>query len=899
MAIFSKLYNALRAEIRSSGLSGETELDVRCICCSRKEPLLRFTDLQRGDHICIGGQYFAFNIGDRQVSAYTHHAIVKAVDVLTPATARVTRIHFYTTPYDLSIRIQETIDLLDLHYHEINIIRYRHPTHKPETIIKRAEGLIEQNKHAKYSVLSCNCEHFCNWCCVGSEDSYQADNAREVLRAILAGTVNIGGKILKVVCKLLLLSVEDLSKVAVGALVAVPWGVLAVMAILYLIYTIYRHHKLDTDLKAGKICSACCLHRKHELWIQFGAYCALQAGGLGLLSMIIAAGATGGIVAGALIVCSLLSLVCISAVPKLRQLFCSPFQGRLVRVKSMKNIWIGDVISFDHWKISHDGIVTAVKIYPETRKKKGYVKVIHYSLPTLFGRRTVAEERVEIDLGKHLILGHDYTGYKVHEPEIVVHRAKQRLGETKFGLMSNRSCHFCHWAKVNEDLHDEDVIVPETDQTVMQYLKEVDPKDTISNLPEHSLHVDHKRGRKHASKAVETTWARIRDDIKPGQIVAFKYRGFWHKAVSTKVRFDKHVQSKVSVTLVHYGRQRKVCEETLQFNLNYQDVWIYKYHPLYRHRKDDVIRRARARIGEESYRLLYHWSSHLAREIVVKDKDAKVTDIDEIKQGDVITFYYWSFEHDAVVTKVTRGESKENTIGQLRIIHYALDHLFAVRTVKEEFMPVNLKKELVYLKGYDGYITYPTETVVKRARSRLGEQRFSLSGNTSSDLVHWAKVVQTPVVVSKSQMQATQAPGTEDDTYLLVPNAGEQCEEFQYFRATSWSDLYPGIIVEYRYYWIWHQGILSYKDEKRKRIKVIHYGADHLFATRTIMEESMQLDLRYDNIWIYRGHPRQCYKAGIVLEKARKRLGEQRWEAGNRSWDFCKDCVLKKRSKEV
>ncbi|XP_060572677.1 uncharacterized protein LOC132730718 [Ruditapes philippinarum] len=897
--MLSKLYNALRSDVRTSGLDGETELDVRCVSCSRKERLLNFADLKRADHICMNGQYLVFNYGDKQVSAYTHHAIVKDINVISPSCAAISIIHFYSTPFDVSIKIRETSTLLDLHLNEVFTIRYRHPAHNAEIVIKRAEGLIEQNKLAKYSILSCNCESFCNWCCVGSEDSYQSENARDTLRAVLAGIANVGGKVLRVVCKLLMLSVEDLSKVAAGALIAVPWGVLGIMALLYLIHTIYRHYQLDKAMKAGNICSACCLRKKHDLWIQFAAYCVFQVGGLGLLSLVIAAGASSGIVFGALAVCSVLTLLCISVIPKLRQWFCSPFQGRLLRVKSLETIREGDVISFDHWKISHDGVVSAINICPNTRNKRGQITVIHYSLPSLFGRRTIVEETIKINLRKDLIFSHDYSGYNVHEPQVVVHRAKQRLGEAKFGLMTNRSCHFCHWAKVNEELNVENIIVPESAESRLLYLREIDPKDTISNLPLQSIHVDHMRGRKHASMSLEKKWARIRDEIKVGQIVEFKYRRSWHKAVSTNVHFDKRISAKVNITVVHYGKMGKVCEEKFTFNLNVEDVWVYKYHPLYRYETSDVIRRARARIGEENYNTFFHRSSHLAREIVVKEKDPVVLDIDEIKLGDVITFYYWSFRHDAIVTKVIRGDSKANTTGVLRIIHYALKDLFAVRTVSEEPMPIDLRKCLVYKKSFDGYVTYPADIAVKRARSRLHEQRFSINGNTSSDLVHWAKVVQNPIVVSKSKDDMALFSGIPKDPYLLVPKAGIQCEEFQYFRANSWSDLYPGVIVEYLYYLIWHQGILSYKDESTKTIKVIHYGADHLFATRTIMEDTMKLDLRYDNIWIYRGHPRRCYKAGVVLENARKRLGEQRWERGNRSWDFCKDCVLKKTSQEV
>lgn len=237
MTVFSKLYKDLQTAVKTTGPSGETEPDIKCVNCYRKEILTSFNDLQRADHICLRGQRYSFNTDDRHVAVYTHHAIVKSVQVVSQSSAMVGLIHFYTTPYDISMRIQETTELLDLHYHDIHIIRYRHKTHPPDTIIAKAEGLIKQNREAKYLVFFCNCEHFCNWCCVSNERSYQVDSFRNVMQEFSVGATNAGLKVLRVVCKLVLQSIDDLTKAAKTTLTTAPWVMIGVVTVSYTLHT--------------------------------------------------------------------------------------------------------------------------------------------------------------------------------------------------------------------------------------------------------------------------------------------------------------------------------------------------------------------------------------------------------------------------------------------------------------------------------------------------------------------------------------------------------------------------------------------------------------------------------------------------------------------------------------
>ena len=133
------------------------------------------------------------------------------------------------------------------------------------------------------------------------------------------------------------------------------------------------------------------------------------------------------------------------------------------------------------------------------------------------------------------------------------------------------------------------------------------------------------------------------------------------------------------------------------------------------------------------------------------------------------------------------------------------------------------------------------------------------------------------------------------DQPVMMPEIGSPYKYFQISRAVAWSDIQPGTLVQYRYYWLWHHAIVSESNESARKIKVIHYGTDHLFARRTIMEDTLRVDLRHHDLWVYRSDPTRSNSHDVIVQKARSRLGEQRWRRGNRSWDFCRECVLKKR----
>jgi len=148
MPVFSKLYNKLRDAIEIDQPDKGEQL--YCVYCSRKQRVTDFSQLKKGHHITIGGNKFMINIGDKQISPYTHHAIVKEVQLLEGGTANVTLVHFFSTPFSHELAILETCEVLSLRYNEVYIVVYNQQLHEPDDIVERAETLMKNHQSTKY-----------------------------------------------------------------------------------------------------------------------------------------------------------------------------------------------------------------------------------------------------------------------------------------------------------------------------------------------------------------------------------------------------------------------------------------------------------------------------------------------------------------------------------------------------------------------------------------------------------------------------------------------------------------------------------------------------------------------------------------------------------------------------
>lgn len=697
---------------------GKVQPTVTCPFCTEKKRLLSFRNLKKGSHICFNGNKFKINIKKRQLALYTHHAIVVEVGVVSDSEAKLTLIHFTSTPFSKEIKIRKTIEVKNLLYDEIMVVHYKYPK-DPDVVLERAHKYLAEKK--VYDPFFENCEHLCNQCCADSKESLQVEDVLKLLNEVLSSLAETLSRQRPVVR-------EVISNIREYFKCKYIVGTVAIQ----LIYHIYKHNQYKKLLKEKKMCSECYKKKKVDMFIHFVT--------LGTLIM----------------------LAIVDVNPKLSNKLVSLI-SLLFRISQM---------------IKKDSDIETAET-DESRPREMSDK-----------------------------------NYRVRPIE---------LGET-------------------------------LDDTVL-------------------LQIDHQLSRPLATMRLGKSLAKTSDEVKPGQVISLGR--FRKKVICTDVTYSGSA-AQLSVSYIHYGSDKKVCEETKDIDLEKEIIYIYVYHPLHRYSSRQVVERARKRIGQGGYNMFTHRSSHLAEEIVEKKIHTQVHDMRNVKPGDVIKICDRGEQYEAVVSEVQQPCSQKNVT-----VICSRSSMWFVRStvVEEEF---HLTNQTIYLNNYAGFYTYPKELVVERARSQVGKRRYA------AEFVHWAKVIQEPFLVVE-EADAKQQPAE----IAIFPLVGKQYDIFQYAQVYYWGELKLGFIVSLKYYGMWHEGILSEFNESKNEIKVIHYGATHIFATREIMEETIPCDFKHTNLWVYRCDPSKSKNTKEILKSARARIGERNWELGNRSWHFCVKCVCK------
>lgn len=894
-SVGSSLQQDINKTISGKSLDDKDAKHISCGYCSTNERLQTFHDLKEGDHISLAGDNFKCNISKKQFALYKHHAIVKSV---TPfkndgSEALLTLIQFISTPFSKSVNIQETEEIKMLYYDEIYRCRYRHPTHPPKTIIKRAEQLVKESKKGEYSVLTYNCEHMVRWCVNGTSKSLQVENFFSKIMKWAFELDGMTGRIARLILSCRRLGVlidiaklipEDVAEIAKSKL-SMNWlnasfGVLLVMVLLFLLFSIYKHYKLCTEFDKGEICSACCSRKKWEIWLEFTAYLITNGGGFLLLFLSVINWVTGLIFTGSIV----LSVSSMYLAPKLWNMFKGPFLGKKNIITSLENIKKGDIVTFHHLKLRHDGIVSVIKLQKTGNGKitKGTFEIIHYALPSLTSRRRIKEDTIDIDLTKEKVWVHDYSGYSVFQPEEVIRRAKLRVGETKFKVFSNRSPHFCYWAKVNENSYNRDDNLYSSVNDI-EYEQPFIHKTEDKNL--RVVFIDHRNDKILSSCKIDIYEARTKEDIRAGDLIEFKYRKLSHKAICINT-ISMEKPSEVKVSIVHYGDSYTVVEEDVKFDLNKDTIKVHNYLLIHRFKREDIIKRARAKVGEKKYNIFTNRASHFAENNICKSKDFFITSLDDIAPGDVLIFRYWGLPHQVLVTKIIIDDGNNAMTGTIQFAHYGLEHIFATRKITVEIKLVNLLKTKLKRKGFEGYYTYQNEIAVKRAKSRVGELRFNSLYNKSSDFVFWCKVIQEPSIFVLKSL----TPPTKSDRLVVVPHTGEAQEQFQKNWVKTWSELVTGSVIQV----CSKKGIIEDKDEALSTIRLIWYNK----SKKQIEHKQFSIDLKRNKsrIYIYWCDPRKCYSPVHVIKRAKNTSQHRQFTS---ELDFCKYCLMQEVGENV
>ena len=118
-------------------------------------------------------------------------------------------------------------------------------------------------------------------------------------------------------------------------------------------------------------------------------------------------------------------------------------------VHSVTDIKPGDILSELTSFTTHDVVVERVKLLPRAVPlNTASMDVVHYAFCGIFGTRTVLVEHFNVNLEKERLFVYDFPKEETFSTEIVISRAKQRVGERKFNMITRRSSHMAWECKV-------------------------------------------------------------------------------------------------------------------------------------------------------------------------------------------------------------------------------------------------------------------------------------------------------------------------------------------------------------------------------------------------------------------------------------------------------------------
>lgn len=517
-----------------------------CANCSKPRRVQYASSLEKGQHISIPGQKCTKYVKAKRTfkRMYDHHAIVKEIKKVEGP--EITMVIISCTKIGEQTGVLEETKEFNLRVNEIYIVDYLFPRYNPDTIVLRAESQLSQKGIFKtYCLFFGNCEHFATWCVVGDSKSFQLQSIAQKIKSVVSGILGVGSSIAKAILRLLDLSADEIMSCFEVALPAV----LGVTAGPYLLYCIFMTLVYIWDFfKTHQICFSCFERKLLNLWLGFSAFGITQ-----IITFVIFEFALPLMVSGVgipvVVVLVLLSIVFQMTVARLRKALWSPFSVEAVKVTNLKQLNIGDVISKRYFRIiEHTSIVTDVKV-KNNIPTKGDVKLVHYGLPAFFGKREVVEETFEVDLDKTSIYIFDCKGLSTYPADDVVRRARSRIGETKWGMLSNRSCHFAYWAKVQE------YNIASSDDT----------SEITRPLPEAK-----------SSLFIEEKEVHRREDLGTGDVVILN--GTLLGILSSVEDFDNQVTRQFEIDVYTYPSWR-VTRKKHVIDLNQDRLYINVYNP--------------------------------------------------------------------------------------------------------------------------------------------------------------------------------------------------------------------------------------------------------------------------------------------------------------------------------
>ena len=112
------------------------------------------------------------------------------------------------------------------------------------------------------------------------------------------------------------------------------------------------------------------------------------------------------------------------------------------------------------------------------------------------------------------------------------------------------------------------------------------------------------------------------NDLSPGDVIRFRYCGLPHEAVLVKIEEAENIR----INVIHYNyagmfETREVVNEEMTFNLSDENMYIHEYANVEVYEPEEVVQRAKSRVGEKKFNTFTNISSHLAKWCKIKQNE--------------------------------------------------------------------------------------------------------------------------------------------------------------------------------------------------------------------------------------------------------------------------------------
>ncbi|KAL3883716.1 hypothetical protein ACJMK2_029952 [Sinanodonta woodiana] len=529
---------------------------ISCLHCCINIRVENMNMLQMGQHIIFPGARGLKHIKKkgRQKKLYKHHAIIKEVKSRSFFSACLVLIHFWSTKGDKKFGVMETTDSYNLSTDEIYIRKYKQNRYPPAEVVRRAESKV--GTKPKYNICTYNCEHLATWCVVGKNESRQVEFCKSIVRHIV---------ILVIVCVLWILKLVNMERVY-----KISEFLLLLYSVLYFCYR--RNYFIERCKKKKTICNECLNLHLWDLWIRFLTTYLIVI----ILRLCLHFTIYWDIISGCIGIAFYLLIENITKFK--RKKYIKSYPDVNLKVERISDINIGDVISLNYEGSNYYIIVTDLISEKRKHNKKetrGKLSGIFYDSPCLFSSGTIKEHSFKLDLTRHKVMYVDYVQFETHPSDMVVARARKRIGEKKWDWFSNRSLHLCHWAKVKEIRFK----APRKSQKETGPIPDIDVRSSL---------------------LIEIDEVRIREDIRKGDIVDIQLFGpFTDSGIVVDIVNSTQDQIFTMDVVLKKGFVRSVVK-MVRFNvdLRVNRIWIHRYHPVHCFSRETCIERARKKIDE-------------------------------------------------------------------------------------------------------------------------------------------------------------------------------------------------------------------------------------------------------------------------------------------------------------